>query len=83
MDKAAQIAALPPERRLQVIAALRKQAVDSLANLMNEQAAMTTASVAPAQNLLPAPEAMGLDLTGAPMGVGGSYGSVMYAGNGF
>lgn len=83
MDKAAQIAALPPERRLQVIAALRKQAVDSLANLMNEQAAMTTASVAPAQNLLPAPQDMGLDLTGAPMGVGGSYGSVMYAGNGF
>jgi hypothetical protein len=83
MDKAAQIAALPPERRLQVIAALRKQAVDSLANLMNEQAARTTASVAPAQNLLPAPQDMGLDLTGAPMGVGGSYGSVMYAGNGF
>jgi hypothetical protein len=83
MDKAAQIAALPPERRLQVIAALRKQAVESLANMMNEQAAMTTASVAPAQNLLPAPQDMGLDLTGAPMGVGGSYGSVMYAGNGF
>ena len=83
MDKAAQIAALPPERRLQVIAALRTQAVESLANMMNEQAAMTTASVAPAQNLLPAPQDMGLDLTGAPMGVGGSYGSVMYAGNGF
>jgi hypothetical protein len=78
MDKAAQIAALPPERRLKVIASLRKQAVDSLANLMNEQAAQTTT-----QNLLPAPQDMGLDLTGAPGGVGGAYGSVMYAGGGF
>lgn len=78
MDKAAQIAALPPERRLKVIASLRKQAVDSLANMMNEQAAQTTT-----QNLLPAPQDMGLDLTGAPGGVGGAYGSVMYAGGGF
>jgi hypothetical protein len=78
MDKTAQIAALPPERRLKVIASLRKQAVDSLANMMNEQAAQTTT-----QNLLPAPQDMGLDLTGAPGGVGGAYGSVMYAGGGF
>lgn len=83
MDKAAQIAALPPERRLQVIASLRKQAVDSLANMMAEQAAQTTSAVAPAANLLPAPQSMGLDLTGAAAGVGGAYGSVMYAGNGF
>jgi hypothetical protein len=82
MDKAAQIAALPPERRLQVIASLRKQAVDSLANLMNEQAAHTTAPVA-TQNLLSAPQDMGLDFTGAAMGAGGSYGTVMYAGGGF
>jgi len=78
MDKTAQIAALPPERRLKVIASLRKQAVDSLANMMNEQAAQTTT-----HNLLPAPQDMGLDLTGAPGGVGGAYGSVMYAGGGF
>jgi hypothetical protein len=84
MDKAAQIAALPPEKRLQVIATLRKQAMDSLANLMAEQAAGTTA-----QNLLPAPQDTGLDLTslsGGAMGAGGAlgYGNVnVYAGSGF
>jgi hypothetical protein len=78
-EKAAQIAALPPEKRLRVIADLRRQAVSSLANAMAEQAAGTTGA-----NLLPAPQDMGLDLTGAPAGVGGavSYGAV-YAGNGF
>ena len=84
MEKAAQIAALPPEKRLQVIAALRSQAVNSLANLMAEQAAGTTA-----QNLLPAPQDTGLDLTslsGGAMGAGGAlgYGNVnVYAGSGF
>jgi hypothetical protein len=79
MDKAAEIAALPPEKRLRVIADLRRQAVSSLANAMAEKAAGTTGA-----NLLPAPQDMGLDLTGAPTGAGGvlSYGAV-YAGNGF
>jgi hypothetical protein len=92
MDKAAQIAALPPEKRLQVIAALRKQAMDSLANLMAEKAAMTTSSAAPPQNLLPAPQDTGLDLMsleGGAMGAGAAngalgYGNVnVYAGSGF
>lgn len=87
MEKAAQIAALPPERRLAVIASLRKQAVDSLANLMAEQAAGTTS-----QNLLPAPQDTGLDLMSLPggaMGAGAAggaigYGNVnVYAGSGF
>jgi hypothetical protein len=98
MEKAKQIAALPPEKRLAVIDGLRKQAVSSLANLMAAQAAGSTtapqtelatamASV-PKQNLLPAPEQAGLDLTGAASGAGGaggalSYGTVMYAGSGF
>ena len=88
MDKAAQIAALPPEKRLQVIAALRQQAVDSLANLMAEKAASTTTS----QNLLPAPQDTGLDLMSLPggaMGAGAAGGAVgygnvnVYAGSGF
>lgn len=92
MDKAAQIAALPPERRLAVIASLRKQAVDSLANLLAEQAAGTTTAAAPAQNLLPAPQESGLDLLSLPggaMGAGAAdgalgYGNVnVYAGGGF
>jgi hypothetical protein len=95
MEKAKQIAALPPEKRLAVIDGLRKQAVSSLANLMATQAAgsstapqteLTTAmAAAPQQNLLPAPQSMGLDLTGAAMGAGaaGSYGTVVYAGSGF
>jgi len=95
MEKAKQIAALPPEKRLAVIDGLRKQAVASLANMMATQAAgsttapqteLTTAmAAAPQQNLLPAPQSMGLDLTGAAMGAGaaGSYGTVVYAGSGF
>ena len=96
MEKAKQIAALPPEKRLAVIDGLRKQAVSSLANLMATQAAGTTQQTelttamasAPKQNLLPAPEQAGLDLTGAAGGAmagGGalSYGTVMYAGGGF
>jgi hypothetical protein len=95
MEKAKQIAALPPEKRLAVIDGLRKQAISSLANMMATQAAgsstapqteLTTAmAAAPQQNLLPAPQSMGLDLTGAAMGAGaaGSYGSVVYAGGGF
>jgi hypothetical protein len=95
MEKAKQIAALPPEKRLAVIDGLRKQAVSSLANLMATQAAgsstapqteLTTAMAAASQqNLLPAPQSMGLDLTGAAMGAGaaGSYGTVVYAGSGF
>jgi hypothetical protein len=102
MDKAAKIAALPPEKRLKVIAALRQQAVSSLSTLMAQHAATTTeATVAAANervpahlllpqnvrpNLLPAPQAMGLDLmalgAGGAMGSGG-YGTVMYAGGGF
>lgn len=87
IDKAAQIAALPPEKRLQVIATLRKQAMDSLANLMAEQAAGTTN-----QNLLPAPQDTGLDLMSLPggaMGAGAAGGAVgygnvnVYAGSGF
>jgi len=87
MEKAAQIAALPPERRLAVIASLRKQAVDSLANLLAEQAAGTTT-----QNLLPAPQDTGLDLMSLPggaMGAGAAGGAVgygnvnVYAGSGF
>ena len=82
-EKARQIATLPPEKRLEVINSLRKAAIESLANAMNVAAAQTTAQVAPAQNLLPAPQDMGLDLTGAVAGAGGSYGATMYAGNGF
>jgi hypothetical protein len=92
MDRAAKIAALSPEKRLKVIAALRKQALDSLSTLMAEQAATTTSEhlllpQGPARpNLLPAPQAMGLDLmalgSGGAMGAGG-YGSVVYAGSGF
>jgi hypothetical protein len=103
MDKAAKIAALPPEKRLKVIAALRQQAVSSLSTLMAQHASTTTeATVAAANervpahlllpppparpNLLPAPQAMGLDLmalgAGGAMGSGG-YGTVMYAGGGF
>lgn len=82
-EKAAQIAALPPEKRLQVIADLRRQAVSSLANIMAEKAAQTTAAVAPA-NLLPAPQDMGLDLTGAVSAPGGALGyGAIYAGAGF
>jgi hypothetical protein len=92
MEKASQIAALPPERRLAVIASLRKQAMESLANLLAAQAAGTTTMApvaAPEQNLLPAPQAMGLDLSsleGGAMGAGGAlgYGNVnVYAGSGF
>ena len=82
MDKAQQIAALPPEKRLEVIARLRKAALESLANSMNAQAMQTTAQVAP-QNLLPAPEQAGLDLTGAVGAAGGAYGAHMYAGGGY
>ena len=82
-EKAAQIAALPPQKRLQVIADLRRQAVSSLANVMAEKAAQTTAAVAPA-NLLPAPQDMGLDLTGAVSAPGGALGyGAIYAGAGF
>lgn len=80
MEKAAQIAALPPERRLAVIASLRKQATESLANLLAEQAAGTTAA-APAQNLLPAPQDTGLDLMSLPggaMGAGAAGGAIGY-----
>lgn len=82
MDKAQQIAALPPEKRLEVIHRLRKAALESLANSMNAQAMQTTAQVAP-QNLLPAPEQMGLDLTGAAGTANGAYGAHMYAGGGY
>ena len=92
MDRAAKIAALSPEKRLKVIAALRKQAVDSLSTIMAEQASTTTSERLllpqgpPRPNLLPAPQAMGLDLmalgSGGAMGAGG-YGSVVYAGSGF
>jgi hypothetical protein len=82
MDKAQQIAALPPEKRVEVIARLRKAALESLANSMNAQAMQTTAQVAP-QNLLPASEQMGLDLTGAAGAAGGAYGAHMYAGGGY
>jgi hypothetical protein len=82
MDKAQQIAALPPEKRVEVIARLRKAAIESLANSLNAQAMQTTAQVAP-QNLLPAPEQMGLDLTGAAGAAGGAYGAHMYAGGGY
>jgi hypothetical protein len=92
MDRAAKIAALSPEKRLKVIAALRKQALDSLSTIMAEQASTTTSEhlllpQCPARpNLLPAPQAMGLDLmalgSGGAMGAGG-YGSVVYAGSGF
>lgn len=82
-EKAAQIAALPPQKRLSVIADLRRQAVSSLANVMAEKAAQTTAAVAPA-NLLPAPQDMGLDLTGAVSAPGGALGyGAIYAGAGF
>ncbi|MEY3021404.1 MAG: hypothetical protein RIS86_602 [Planctomycetota bacterium] len=103
MERAAKIAALPPAKRLKVIAALRQQAIDSLSTLMAQNTATTTeATVAAAgarvpphlllpqgparPNLLPAPQAMGLDLmalgAGGAMGAGG-YGSVVYAGSGF
>ena len=82
MDKAQQIAALPPEKRVEVIARLRKAALESLANSMNAQAMQTTAQVAP-QNLLPASEQMGLDLTGAAGTANGAYGAHMYAGGGY
>jgi hypothetical protein len=82
MDKAQQIAALPPQQRLEVLAKLRKAALESLANSMNAQAMQTTAQVAP-QNLLPAPEQAGLDLTGAVGAAGGAYGATMYAGGGY
>ena len=82
-EKAAQIAALPPQKRLQVIADLRRQAVSSLANVMAEKAAQTTAAVAPA-NLLSAPQDMGLDLTGGVSAPGGALGyGAIYAGAGF
>jgi hypothetical protein len=97
MEKAKQIAALSPEKRLAVIDSLRKQAVSSLANLMATQAAGTTSvqtelttamANAPKQNLLPAPEQAGLDFTGAAGGAsaaGGalSYGAYAYVGGGF
>ena len=82
MDKAQQIAALPPQQRLEVLAKLRKAALESLANSMNAQAMQTTAQVA-SQNLLPAPEQAGLDLTGAVGAAGGAYGATMYAGGGY
>lgn len=83
MDKAQQIAALPPQQRLEVIAKLRKAALESLANSLNAAAVQTTAQVAPAQNLLPAPQDTGLDMTGAVGAAGGAYGAHMYAGGGF
>jgi hypothetical protein len=82
MDKAQQIAALPPQQRLEVLAKLRKAALESLANSMNAQAMQTTAQVA-SQNLLPAPQDAGLDLTGAVGAAGGAYGATMYAGGGY
>ena len=78
MEKMQQIAALPPEKRVEVIARLRKAALESLANSMNAQAMQTTS-----QNLLPAPEQAGLDLTGAAGAAGGAYGAHMYAGGGY
>ena len=54
MEKAAQIAALSPEKRLKVIAALRKQAIESLSAMMAESASMTTeATVAAANERVP------------------------------
>ena len=83
MDKAQQIAALSPEKRVEVIARLRKAALESLANSLNAAAVQTTSQVAPAQNLLPAPQDAGLDLTGAAGAAGGAYGAHMYAGGGY
>lgn len=96
MEKAKQIAALAPEKRLAVIDALRKQAISSLANLMATQSVGTTQQTeltaamanAPKVNLLPAPEQAGLDFTGAAGGAsaaGGalSYGAYAYVGGGF
>jgi len=83
MDKAQQIAALSPEKRVEVIARLRKAALESLANSLNAAAVQTTAQVAPAQNLLPAPQDAGLDLTGAVGAASGAYGATMYAGGGY
>jgi hypothetical protein len=83
-EKAAQIAAMPPQKRLDVIAKLRRQALDSVENLMAEKAAATTTGSAPAANLLPAPQDMGLDLTGAVSAPGGAIGyGAVYAGGGF
>jgi len=82
-EKMQQIAALPPEQRLEVIARLRKAALESLANSLNAQAVQTTSQVAPAQNLLPAPEQAGLDLTGAVGAASGAYGAHMFAGRGY
>ena len=50
MEKAAQIAALSPEKRLKVIAALRKQAIESLSAMMAESASMTTEATMAAAN---------------------------------
>lgn len=94
MEKAKQIAALSPEKRLAVIDSLRKQAISSLANLMATQASGVTTELsmapAPKQNLLPAPEQAGLDFTGAAGGAaaaGGAlsygYGTTVFAGGGF
>lgn len=83
MDKAQQIAALPPQQRLEVIAKLRKAALESLAASLNAASTQTTAQIAPAQNLLPAPQDTGLDLTGAVGAAGGAYGATMYAGGGY
>lgn len=82
MDKAKQIAALPPEKRVAIIARLRKAVIESVDNSLNAQAMQTTAQVAP-QNLLPTSEDAGLDLTGMAGAASGAYGATMYSGGGY
>ena len=73
-DKAAEIASLPPERRLSVIASLKSQALRSLPALMAQQNTGTTGS---------SPYSMGA--SSGSQGADGSsgYGAIVYAGAGY
>ena len=73
-QKAAEIASLPPERRLSVIASLKAQALRSLPALMAQQNTGTTGS---------SPYSMGA--SSGSQGADGSsgYGAIVYAGAGY
>jgi hypothetical protein len=73
-QKAAEIASLPPEKRLSVISSLKNQALRSLPALMAQQSTGTTASG----------YTLGMDAAGAQGATGSSgYGAIVYAGAGY
>lgn len=74
--KAQEIAALSPDERIRVIAALREQAIRSLPAIMSRQAALPAPAVSPYAAMMADSGAMGA-------GGASAYGAVVYAGAGY